>query len=188
MVNYADFLRSLEQAARKAAAVSDDYSLPLRTIRSRRSYEAADDISTAGGLSLSGMYEPIRDREQPPLTPPKLSETLPTERVSRQNRFSSSSSSFRSPKKRYWSIDDPPRSPIRSSMPPAKVGSKMWGSHTPLQKKGRAPRLGEGKWCCKVCMYVDNEDAARKCTVCDCPKSADDPVRKNHNVPCNYRS
>lgn len=58
---------------------------------------------------------------------------------------------------------------------PSRIGSKMWGSNTPLAKKGRAPRVGDDRWCCTVCMYMENPSHAKTCGVCDSPNYA---VRK----------
>jgi hypothetical protein len=60
---------------------------------------------------------------------------------------------------------EPPRSP------PAKVGSIMWGSDTPLAQKGDIPRLAgaTSKWVCSVCYFTENQDEAQSCEVCDSP-------------------
>jgi hypothetical protein len=50
---------------------------------------------------------------------------------------------------------------------PSKVGSKMWGSDTPLAKKGKVLEVSEGNWCCAVCLYTENTNNAPFCKVCD---------------------
>ena len=52
---------------------------------------------------------------------------------------------------------------------PAKVGAIVWGSNTPVNEKGRIPKVGEGLWCCAVCLYVENPDSSDICEVCDSP-------------------
>lgn len=53
---------------------------------------------------------------------------------------------------------------------PSKVGTKIWGNETPLAKKGRIPTTGDdSKWCCAVCLYVENPLSAERCLVCDSP-------------------
>jgi len=58
-------------------------------------------------------------------------------------------------------------SPVPPRSPPSKVGSKMWGSSTSLEEKGRPPRLEDGLWCCVVCLYTENAAGAAKCAICD---------------------
>jgi hypothetical protein len=51
---------------------------------------------------------------------------------------------------------------------PSKMGTKVWGNETPLAKKGKLPILeDDNKWCCAVCLYVENPLTAEKCLVCD---------------------
>eukprot|EP01035_Chromulina_nebulosa_P023801 gene23801-30876_t len=45
----------------------------------------------------------------------------------------------------------------------------MWGNRTPLSKKGHALKVDINKWCCTVCMYVENPKDAQNCIVCDSP-------------------
>jgi hypothetical protein len=72
-----------------------------------------------------------------------------------RERLSGSFSSFKEP---------------RSS--PSKVGSFMWGSHTPLPSKGRAPFVGDDCWCCSVCLYTENPSNAKVCVICASPNYA----------------
>jgi Ca2+-binding EF-hand superfamily protein len=69
--------------------------------------------------------------------------------------------------------EDSPRRSTSSIAPPrtspSKVGSRMWGSNTPLNKKGQALRVGDDKWCCAVCLYVENSIHSATCAVCDSP-------------------
>ena len=55
----------------------------------------------------------------------------------------------------------------------------MWGSHTPLAKKGKALEMGDGHWCCAVCLYVENPSSAQTCAVCDSPNYT---IRKDYQV------
>jgi uncharacterized paraquat-inducible protein A len=45
----------------------------------------------------------------------------------------------------------------------------MWGSDTPLAKKGKVLNVGDGNWCCAVCLYTENSLNAQVCAVCDSP-------------------
>lgn len=57
--------------------------------------------------------------------------------------------------------------PPRAS--PSKVGSKMWGSHTSLDLKGKSVSIDEGHWTCPVCLYVENDSKSDKCLICNTP-------------------
>ena len=79
----------------------------------------------------------------------------------------------------YDALDSPRRSTSSIQAPrtsPSKVGQKMWGSHTPLNKKGNALKVGEDKWCCVVCLYVENPNSRKTCAVCDAPNYNADKV------------
>jgi Ca2+-binding EF-hand superfamily protein len=52
---------------------------------------------------------------------------------------------------------------------PSKVGAKIWGSHTSLERKGQAPRVDESCWCCAVCLYVENPNNSNVCLICNSP-------------------
>jgi Ca2+-binding EF-hand superfamily protein len=54
---------------------------------------------------------------------------------------------------------------------PSKMGSKIWGSQTPLAKKGAVPQM-HNRWCCAVCLYTENPAEVENCTVCDSPNYA----------------
>ena len=71
----------------------------------------------------------------------------------------------------YRSVSVPPISP-------SKAGSKMWGNRTPLSKKGHALKVDSNKWCCTVCMYVENPKDAQNCIVCDSPNYNANKVSK----------
>jgi len=123
--------------------------------------ELEEGSDSAYGMSGTGMLA---------LSPPKVSDSLSFSRNMGGARMSSPSRYHRS------SVDDSPRGsyaykssilPARSS--PSKVGSKMWGSDTPLAKKGKALNVGEGNWCCAVCLYVENSVNSATCAVCDSP-------------------
>lgn len=58
-------------------------------------------------------------------------------------------------------------SPVPPRTSPSKIGSRMWGSSTSLEEKGRPPKMDDGMWCCVVCLYTENVAAATKCTICD---------------------
>jgi Ca2+-binding EF-hand superfamily protein len=59
----------------------------------------------------------------------------------------------------------------RGSTSPSRVGSLMWGTDTPLDKKGKIPssHTTGNNWCCAVCLYVENPSNAEQCSVCDSP-------------------
>jgi Ca2+-binding EF-hand superfamily protein len=84
--------------------------------------------------------------------------------------------------------DDSPRRSTSSIAPPrtspSKVGSRMWGSHTPLNKKGQALRVGDDKWCCAVCLYVENSIHSATCAVCDSPNYNNNKVNLKAYIPC----
>jgi len=62
---------------------------------------------------------------------------------------------------------------------PSKVGSRLWGSQTPLSKKGKIENRNPEKWCCAVCLYVENPKDASVCLVCDAPNYT---TRKEYQV------
>lgn len=57
--------------------------------------------------------------------------------------------------------------PPRAS--PSKIGSKMWGSSTSLERKGQTPQIDTGLWTCPVCLYVENDNRSEKCLICNTP-------------------
>lgn len=66
--------------------------------------------------------------------------------------------------------------------PPAKVGSIMWGSDTPLAQKGTTPYLagaGSSKWVCSVCYFTENQEEAQSCEVCDSPNYSINKVMRS---------
>ena len=65
-----------------------------------------------------------------------------------------------------------------SRISPSKVGSKMWGNDTPLNKKGAPLWVDNNKWCCGVCLYVENPNSAKKCLVCESPNYSISKVTK----------
>jgi hypothetical protein len=102
------------------------------------------------------------------LSPPKVSDSLTFSRVGSLGGRGSPSRYHRS------SEDISPRSSYQRTLPipkssPSKVGSKMWGSDTPLAKKGKVLNVGDGHWCCAVCLYTENALNAQTCAVCDSP-------------------
>lgn len=107
------------------------------------------------------------------LSPPKVTDSLhfPAARgrggsgsPSRYHRYGSNSyDEGITPRTSYNSSIAAPRAS------PSKVGSKMWGSETPLSRKGKALKVGDDKWCCPVCLYVENPISAPVCAVCDTP-------------------
>jgi hypothetical protein len=50
---------------------------------------------------------------------------------------------------------------------PSRVGTLLWGSHTPLSRKGEVPFIDEHTWCCAVCLYSENPSSAGQCVICD---------------------
>jgi len=118
------------------------------------------------------------------LSPPRVSDSLNLPRSSRSpGRYRGAagvSSSFEGADNNSFT----PRGSFSRSIPmpkasPSKVGAKMWGSDTPLPRKGTAPKVGEGNWCCAVCLYTENPMQATSCAVCDSPNYN---LRKDYQV------
>ena len=113
------------------------------------------------------------------LSPPKVSDSLSLRRSG--HGFGSAPVSPRSSYDRGFMSPGRGRSasnPVSTSREsiqvprtsPSKVGTKMWGNETPLARKGRVPSVDDdGKWCCAVCLYVENPLSAERCLVCDSP-------------------
>lgn len=98
------------------------------------------------------------------LSPPKPSDSITMFPASSAMNMSTRRSVPNSPSTKR------PSSPIlapRTS--PSRVGTKMWGHDTPMKQKGRTPRVDSEKWCCGVCLYVENPNTAKNCLVCDSP-------------------
>jgi len=74
----------------------------------------------------------------------------------------------------------------------SQVGSRQWGSGTPLAQKGRPIQLAGDSWACSVCMYTENPLSAGKCLVCDSsdyskkPRSGVTGVCKNCRFPSAF--
>ena len=104
-----------------------------------------------------------------PLSPPKVSDSLTFSRIG------GLAGGARSPTRYHRSSEDiSPRSSYQRTLSipkssPSKVGSKMWGSDTPLARKGKVVSVGEDLWCCAVCLYVENSIHSQTCAVCDSP-------------------
>eukprot|EP01038_Epipyxis_sp_PR26KG_P005601 gene5601-7730_t len=120
----------------------------------------------------------------PPLSPPKLTDSINGNstlkwRSSSPNRSNNNRSLFMSNDDLSSSFN---KSQSQISAPrasPSKVGSKMWGNDTPLNKKGNAPWIADNKWCCAVCLYVENPNSKQRCVVCDSPNYA---LRKDYQI------
>eukprot|EP01036_Dinobryon_divergens_P023157 gene23157-31476_t len=109
------------------------------------------------------------------LSPPKLTDSF--NQSFRQQRWTSGTGNMNTPS-RYLNSSgyaesiaefSPRRSVSVPPISPSKAGSKMWGNRTPLSKKGHALKVDSNKWCCTVCMYVENPKDAQNCIVCDSP-------------------
>ena len=59
-----------------------------------------------------------------------------------------------------------------SSLSASQVGSRQWGSDTPLELKGRPLDVGRDSWACSVCLYAENPVNVARCIVCDTTKKA----------------
>lgn len=143
----------------RTSHTNDGWDDDLRRFRQSNSYHPGDypieleegSDSAFGGLSLS---------------PPKPSDSL---------SFPRGATRHGSPSRYHQSYStESPRSSFQRTIPvpkssPSKVGSKMWGSDTPLAKKGKVVNVGEGNWCCAVCLYTENSLQASTCAVCDSP-------------------
>jgi Ca2+-binding EF-hand superfamily protein len=185
LVLYEDFLDALERAANAEGRLSLSASMHKSTSGGfvngsgydglRGSVSANDGWEDElrrfrqGNTPRQGDY-PIELEEGSiglSLSPPKVADSLSFSRVGglRGNH---------SPGRYHRSEDVSPRSSYQRSIAhpstsPSKVGSKMWGSHTPLAKKGNVLNAGDGNWCCAVCLYVENPLSAQTCAVCDSP-------------------
>lgn len=143
-----DELRKFRQSTTQQQSRYGDYPIEL---------EEGSDSAYGGMGALGG-----------PLSPPKVADSLTFSRVG-------SLRGNQSPSRYHRSGDDTsPRSSYQRSIAhpstsPSKVGSKMWGSHTPLARKGNVLNAGEGNWCCAVCLYVENPTTSQTCAVCDSP-------------------
>jgi hypothetical protein len=96
------------------------------------------------------------------LSPPKPSESVALSRSRALSPTRIARSSFDTFANTSSSINRPRTSP-------SKVGARMWGSDTPLAQKGHPLRGDEDKWCCAVCLYVENPASSDVCIVCDSP-------------------
>jgi hypothetical protein len=187
-VNYEEFCDALERAAMTLPVV---YSLNDSLQRSRigiadgdgydgfahRSgpYEGMDNRDRfrmsnsmprypgrGGGVDFDDDNIPLssRDYGSGPLSPPRVTDSAAFGRGSQ--RFGNTS-----PVRGSYN-----NSLTASRASPSKVGSKMWGSHTPLNRKGETLNVGREKWCCPVCLYIENPISADFCAVCDSPNYA----------------
>lgn len=95
------------------------------------------------------------------------------DRTSRGGRYDgvaeSRDSTLRGSRYRSPSPSATSRRPQSPRSPPGKVGAAMWGSDTPLDRKGKAPALDNSHWVCAVCYYTENLKTFSKCEVCDSP-------------------
>ncbi len=146
--------------------------------RGRGAVTYSNDIDTGYGNNNNFDYA---------LSPPKVTDSVQLRRYS-QGGYNSGPSSPRSsydrgstsggnammsPARRSYNDGGVSSSKDLIQVPrtsPSKVGTKIWGSETPLNKKGRLPTIDdETKWCCAVCLYVENPISAERCLVCDSP-------------------
>ena len=184
MIAYEDFCEVLERAASEQQDVREGLSPPPRRPLSR-TWGSTDDFSFSRGAterqsrSFNSERKPPRpllrepsrdfdDEDDEVLLPPKrLDSTSENPRYAespRESRNSALGFSMRSssPLSTTRSLETP-----RS--PPRRVGASMWGSETPLGKKGLPPKSGDGKWCCAVCYYTENSPDSTVCEVCTSP-------------------
>lgn len=115
------------------------------------------------------------------LSPPKLSDSYSGNLSARSNtsnngRYSTPTRGHGSALQGATSVSGSFNAPRTS---PSKVGSRMWGSSTPLNKKGKAPAVNGDRWCCPVCLYVENPADIDNCVVCDSPNYA---LRKDYQL------
>jgi hypothetical protein len=100
----------------------------------------------------------------------------------------SQDSTLRGSRYRSPSPSPAPRRPQSPRSPPGKVGAAMWGSDTPLDRKGKAPVLDNNHWLCPVCYYTENLKSFSKCEVCDSanPSSQKDFQLKEQCGNCSF--
>lgn len=181
MVCYEDFLDAVESAVESVTTIREGMIAPPRRSKSSRfdGTFSTDDSE----LRQSRSVNPFRMSNsgiKPPLSTSKYQdfdseeEEFPTlKRGDASTRYAASWNS-RSLGDSFSQSRGAPLTPGRSSTskletprsPPGKVGSSMWGSQTPLGKKGKPPRPGDGKWVCAVCYYTENSESSSTCDVC----------------------
>jgi hypothetical protein len=170
--------------------------LPAAGRRTTHYREYPIDLDEGSAAPHSSAYRPLsptRTRSPGALRGGTLSPPRPTESLQSLSlkpygansgygtgKFSLAASGSASPD-RYrlsesggWTGGDTPSSSLRRSIPaqrtsPGRVGSRMWGSQTPLSQKGNALKVAGDKWCCAVCLYIENPASASNCAVCDSP-------------------
>lgn len=190
MVCYEDFCDALDNAIGHYATGKEGLVPPPRSSRLGDTFasddgvlrKSRDRVGASLGRSFNSERKPQRDtyrdfddddddllpslKRNDSIGPPsRYSNTM----MSRSMSDSFGPSSMRTPQtpSRSFSKLETPRSP------PGRVGAGIWGSETPLGKKGLPPRGTEGKWCCAVCYYTENSDSTSVCEVCTSP---------NHNA------
>jgi len=208
MINYEEFCAALDRAANRGDFYSHGYggnddrlnmsgSMTRRgiaehdnnaddPIRLSPRYFEEDDRnnnnnnntmmrSSRGGYDLdrgSVFIQSVDYGQQGPLSPLKLTDSLHAPLNSSHNRFQPNRYSTPQRSSNSMSMTAPRTSP-------SKVGTRMWGNHTPWQRKGRVPIVPEDKWVCAVCLYVENPNEAGNCIVCDSPNYA---LRKDYVI------
>lgn len=192
-VNYQEFCDRLERSMplgsgtmgdglrsshRMGIADGDGYdglraSSPLRASHSHSHHrDSARDNLQRFRMSNS-MHFPIELDEGSDSAPPSyrelyhrdhaLSSPKPSDSLSMSRRLGSPHRASRN----SWDNTSSSLQAARTS--PSKVGSRMWGSQTPLARKGEVLHVAGNKWCCPVCLYVENPFSAEFCMVCDSP-------------------
>ncbi|RYH20832.1 hypothetical protein EON65_22380 [archaeon] len=193
-VNYEEFCDALERAAmtlpvvysmndsmqrsRVGIADGDGYDgfTPRQDLQETRDrFRMSNSIvRNRGGMSLDMEEDvPLSGRDsyyQQPLSPPRVTDSAAFARSSQ--RFGNTSPTRGSGGVNLSSSLQIPRTS------PSKVGSKMWGSQTPMARKGETLHVGRSKWCCPVCLYIENAISSEFCAVCDSPNYAVNKVGK----------
>lgn len=155
----------------------------LERFRSSQGFRKSEKSSSSRGYPInldedndSPYHSRRMESNSSKLNPPKMIDSV-SYKSSSPYRYNSDSESPRSSRSRPIRRSESPRNKSskkgggitipRSS--PSKVGSKIWGSHTSLDKKGKAPLVDDTSWCCAVCLYVENPKSSTVCLICNSP-------------------
>lgn len=135
------------------------------------------DGGNSGGLFPPKPSDSLSFRSSGALRPPLGSGRYSRERDSWERDTYARDGGSRSPTREVHHSGR--SSPVAPRTSPSKVSSRMWGTTTSLEEKGRPPRMEDGLWCCAVCLYTENSANAAKCAICD---SANYTKRKEFTV------
>lgn len=193
LVCYEDFVTELENKARAdgsdMSSTTDSYPT-LRRSRVvdgsgydglRRSRDVEPDVPEKWySTPRSSLRDSLERYDDEYLPKPSESVVMRGRRPSNPKTWSISSdfrddSRYRSPG-RGFNVPRTPRSP------PGKVGAVMWGSDTPIHRKGKAPVLEHDHWVCGVCYFTENRATSKNCEMCSSPNYSEQKVSRLERV------